>query len=62
MPEPVYVDGSYDSILLSDNLTTENFSFGARGLAAIIRGRRIGFEVDPAKVLLYSKDSVEFSL
>ena len=62
MPEPVYVDGSYDSILLSDNLTTENFSFGARGLASIIRDRGIGFEVDPAKVLLYSKDSVEFSL
>ncbi|OEU58228.1 MAG: hypothetical protein BA871_16055, partial [Desulfuromonadales bacterium C00003096] len=38
LPKAVYVDGSYDSYLLSENITSENFSFGFGGVAEIIRG------------------------
>jgi L-alanine-DL-glutamate epimerase-like enolase superfamily enzyme len=46
LPKAVYVDGSYDSYLLSENITSENFSFGFGGVAEIIRGQGLGFIVD----------------
>jgi L-alanine-DL-glutamate epimerase-like enolase superfamily enzyme len=46
LPKAVYVDGSYDSYLLSENITSENFSFGFGGIAEIIRGQGLGFMVD----------------
>ncbi len=50
LPEPVYVEGSYDDVLLSENITTMSFGFGPRGSAALVRGRRIGYEVDAARL------------
>jgi len=50
LPHPRYLEGSYDEVLLTANVTTESFSFGRGGAAAIVRGRRIGFEVDQKKL------------
>jgi L-alanine-DL-glutamate epimerase-like enolase superfamily enzyme len=50
LPKAVYVDGSYDSYLLSENITLENFSFGFGGVAEIIRGQGLGFIVDEARL------------
>jgi muconate cycloisomerase len=54
MRRPMYVDGSYDTILLADNVTKENFSFGSGGDAPIIRGRSLGYQVDDAKIHRYA--------
>jgi len=50
LPKAVYVDGSYDSYLLSENITWENFSFGFGGVAEIIRGQGLGFTVDETRL------------
>jgi len=50
LPKAVYVDGSYDSYLLSENITSENFSFGFGGVAEIIRGQGLGFTVDETRL------------
>jgi muconate cycloisomerase len=48
--DPAYVEGYYDDELLSENVTTESFGFGPQGRAPIVRGRRIGYEVDGARL------------
>jgi L-alanine-DL-glutamate epimerase-like enolase superfamily enzyme len=50
LPKAVYVDGSYDSYLLSENITSENFSFGFGGVAEIIKGQGLGFIVDEIRL------------
>jgi len=50
LPKTVYVDGSYDSYLLSENITSENLSFGFGGVAEIIRGQGLGFIVDETRL------------
>ncbi len=50
LPKAEYVDGSYDSYLLSENITSENFSFGFGGVAEIIRGQGLGFIVDETRL------------
>ena len=54
MPDALYVDGSYDGHILAGNITTENFTFGIGGRAPVITGRRLGFEVNQAKLEEYS--------
>ena len=54
LPRAVYVDGSYDDHLLSDNITTENFTFGSGGKAPIRRGAGFGYLVDEDKLDLLS--------
>ena len=50
MADTVYVDGSYDAILLSDNVTDSNMTFGGGGRADIIRGNGLGFRVAESKL------------
>jgi len=50
LPNAVYVDGSYDDYLLSENITTENFSFGLGGNAIIRSGEGYGYRVDEKKL------------
>ncbi len=50
LPKAVYVDGSYDSYLLSENITSENFSFSFGGVPEIIRGQGLGFIVDETRL------------
>ena len=62
MSDPAEVDGSYDSQLLSDNITTVNFDFGAGGLAPVTRGQGVGYTIDQAKLLRYSTAWVDINL
>ncbi|HUI71105.1 MAG TPA: enolase C-terminal domain-like protein, partial [Spirochaetia bacterium] len=50
LSEPLYVEGSYDDALLTDNITVRSLGFGQRGEAPVIRGQRIGFEVSLEKL------------
>lgn len=58
MKAPVYTDGSYDSHLLSGNITTEDLSFGQGGRAQIIRGRGTGFEIDENKLKGFTDERI----
>jgi L-alanine-DL-glutamate epimerase-like enolase superfamily enzyme len=55
---PLFVDGSFDSILLSDNITERNYDFGARGWAPITE-KGIGYRVDPRKVQYYAAERLK---
>jgi L-alanine-DL-glutamate epimerase-like enolase superfamily enzyme len=61
MEAPVDVDGSYDSQLLADNITTVNFDIGAGGEAPVIRDL-VGYTVDRAKLSRYAARSTEVEL
>ncbi len=50
LPDAIYVDGSYDEYLLSDNITTENFTFGFGGDVSIKRANGFGFEINEKKL------------
>lgn len=54
MKSPVYIDGSFDEYILSDNVTTRSFSFGAGGKASIVRSEGIGYETAPDKLEMYA--------
>jgi muconate cycloisomerase len=56
LPAAVYVEGSYDDFLLSENVTTRSFGFGPGGNAPVIRGQGVGFEVDGEKLVQLSVD------
>ncbi len=61
LKDPVYVDGSYDSYILSDNVTTENISFGLKGEAPVIRGKSLGYTADIERVRKLSVEIKEYS-
>jgi muconate cycloisomerase len=44
--DAVYHDGSYDDILLKENITTQNISFGMEGEAGPLRGLGLGVTID----------------
>lgn len=50
LPRPLYLEGSYDEILLTGNVTTRNIGFGPGGRAPALRGKGIGYEVDEARL------------
>jgi L-Ala-D/L-Glu epimerase len=50
LPDPLYVEGSYDDVLLSENVTTESFGFGRGGRAPVLRARGIGYAVDSERL------------
>jgi L-Ala-D/L-Glu epimerase len=50
LPAPLYLEGSYDGILLTENVTRENLGFGPGGVAPVIRDRAVGFDVDKEKL------------
>ena len=54
LPSPLYVEGSYDDILLSENITTRSFGFGPGGLAPIVRESGIGYEMSEEKLVKLS--------
>ncbi|MBN1687203.1 MAG: hypothetical protein JW852_11140 [Spirochaetales bacterium] len=56
MPDPVYVDGSFDAYLLSENVTRENLAFGRGGLAKTIRGNGLGFAINEEALKRLSYD------
>ena len=58
MKNPQYVDGSYDSHLLSGNITDKDLSFGAGGIAGIIRNRGIGYKIDKLKLEGFTHEKI----
>jgi muconate cycloisomerase len=54
LPHPLYLEGGYDEVLLSGNITTESCGFGSGGEASIVRGRRIGFEIHERKLARFT--------
>ena len=56
--DPIFVDGSYDSILLSDNITEENYDFGPGGWAPIMK-EGVGYRVSPEKVEQYAAEHLK---
>lgn len=50
MKTPEYTDGSYDSHLLTGNITEDDLSFGPGGKANIIRNKGLGFRIDENKL------------
>jgi len=62
MDDPAFVDGSYDSQVLSDNITTVNFDFGPGGWASVNRDQGVGYTVDSGKLLRYTASSAEVAL
>lgn len=50
LPSPLYVEGSYDDVLLTDNITTRSMGFGSRGEAPVVRDQGAGYEVSPEKL------------
>ena len=54
LPAPLYAEGSYDDIILTENITTRSMGFGPRGEAPVIRGPSIGFTVSQEKLARFS--------
>ncbi len=50
LPSPLYLEGSYDDALLTENITMTSLGFGARGEAPVIRGRGAGYEINGASL------------
>lgn len=59
MINPEYTDGSYDSHLLSGNITNEDLTFAYGGKADIIRGRGCGFSIEDQKLRGYSIETTK---
>ncbi len=47
---PLYVEGSFDDLLLTENITTRSMGFGPLGQAPVIRGEGVGCAVSPEKL------------
>ncbi|HTZ51718.1 MAG TPA: enolase C-terminal domain-like protein, partial [Spirochaetia bacterium] len=58
-PRPRYVEGSYDELLLEENIVTPGFNFGAGGRAPIMRGPGMGYRVDTEKLARFTRACVE---
>ncbi len=58
MASPRYADGSFDDYILSGNITRRSYTFGPGGLAPVIEGDYMGYDVDREKL----GDGVDLSL
>lgn len=50
MEAPLYADGSFDDYILSENITRQSYTFGEKGIAPIIRGQYMGYDVAVEKL------------
>jgi L-alanine-DL-glutamate epimerase-like enolase superfamily enzyme len=48
--DSVSFEGSYDGLLLAENVTEENVSFGTGGIAFPLNGIGLGIDIDPVKI------------
>jgi L-Ala-D/L-Glu epimerase len=58
LPRPVYLEGSYDEILLGRNITKPGFGFGRGGKAQVTRQPGIGYAVDETALRELSRASL----
>jgi L-alanine-DL-glutamate epimerase-like enolase superfamily enzyme len=56
LPSPLFVEGSYDDIILTENVTAKGIGFGPGGVGTIIRGNGIGARVQPEKLAALAVD------
>jgi L-alanine-DL-glutamate epimerase-like enolase superfamily enzyme len=52
--DALYYDGSYDALLLKENLTTEHVTFGHGGKAIPLKGHGLGIKVNPENLNRFS--------
>jgi L-alanine-DL-glutamate epimerase-like enolase superfamily enzyme len=57
LPRPLYVEGSYDDLLLEQNITRPSFGFGPGGAAPILRGTGMGYLVDEERLAAFSRET-----
>jgi L-Ala-D/L-Glu epimerase len=50
LPNPVYLEGGYDDVLLEQNVTNPGFGFGPGGTARVPAGPGMGYRVDEEKL------------
>ena len=60
--DALYYDGSYDSFLLKENTTTEDVSFGKRGLAGPLIGHGLGVDIDTARLVRLCDQSTKITV
>jgi len=56
LQSPLFVEGSYDDIILTENVTEKGIGFGPGGVGRIIRGNGIGARVQPGKLAALAVD------
>ena len=55
VPRPRYVEGSYDELLLAENIVSPSFGFGPGGRAPIMRGAGMGYRVEEEKLARFTR-------
>ncbi len=58
LPRPLYVEGSYDDLLLEGNVVTPSFAFGRGGEAPILQGPGMGYHIDERNLARFSRARV----
>ncbi len=59
LPSPLCIEGSYDDVILSDNVSEKGIGFGTGGAADIIRGAGVGFRVVPERLARLSVQTID---
>jgi muconate cycloisomerase len=54
LPSPRYIEGSYDEMLLEQNIVTPSFGFGPGGRAPIVRGEGMGYRIQAERLEKFS--------
>jgi L-Ala-D/L-Glu epimerase len=54
LPNPRYVEGSYDDMLLEQNIVTPSFGFGPGGKAPVMRGHGMGYRIEKERLEKFS--------
>jgi len=55
LPKPLYIEGSYDEILLEENIAVPSFGFGSGGKAPIVRGAGMGYQIEKVRLEKFSR-------
>ena len=55
LPNPTYLEGGYDDLLLEQNVTVPGFGFGPGGAARIPTGPGMGYRVDEGRLAELSR-------
>jgi L-alanine-DL-glutamate epimerase-like enolase superfamily enzyme len=58
LPRPLYIEGSYDEMLLEENIVSPGFGFGQGGRAGIVRSAGLGSRVQRAQLEKFSRARV----
>jgi muconate cycloisomerase len=55
LPKPLYIEGSYDEMLLEENIVAPSFGFGPGGKAPIVRGQGMGYHMEKERLEKFSR-------